>query len=40
MNYKKEIRKLLRMIDSGSHERILRAIYISLRDYVKERCAA
>lgn len=38
MNYKKEIKKLLRMIDSTKHERILKAIYISLRDYVKERC--
>ena len=34
MNYKEQIIKLLDKIDN---ERFLKAIYISVRDYVKER---
>lgn len=40
MSYKKEIIRLLLMIDGKDHERFLKAIYISLRDFVKEKGGA
>ncbi len=40
MNYKKEIRRLLRMIDGIGSERFLKAVYISLREFVREKGGA
>ena len=40
MNYKKEILRLMRQVDREKHERFLRAIYISLKEFVREEVAA
>ncbi len=37
MSYKKEIIRLLRRIDSKTNERFLKALYTSLREFVKEK---
>ncbi len=37
MSYKMEIIRLVRKIDSKASERFLKAIYISLREFVNEK---